>query len=72
MLTKERKIEYRHVRVKKNTHDELRKFKNLYELQDKRSYSIDDTINLLMRDRVDKEFILPITTDKKEAKTLVR
>jgi len=57
---------YKHIRVDEGTYKELRKFKNLYELQDRKEYTIADTINLLIRDRISKQFILPITKDKKE------
>lgn len=68
MVSKENVIKYKHVRLKEDTYRELKKFKNLYELQDRKDYSIDDTINLLMRDRAPKQFKnLPITMDKREA-----
>jgi predicted nucleic acid-binding protein len=62
-----KKDEDKSIRVKKSTQDELRKFKDLYELQDNKSYSFEDAILLLMRDRGGKQFILPVTKDKKEA-----
>lgn len=64
------RVMYKNIRVHKLTHDELRKFKNLYELQDNKSYSFEDAIILLMRDRGGKQFILPVTKDKKEAMLL--
>ena len=63
----EKKTEYKTIRVEESTHKELAKFRNLYSLQDGKDYSMNDTINLLIRDRVGKQFILPITKDKKEA-----
>jgi len=58
---------YKTIRVKDPTHKDLIKFRNLYSLQDGKDYSLDDTINLLISDRISKQFILPITKDKKEA-----
>jgi len=66
-IVEDKKTEYKTIRVKDPTHKELIKFRNLYSLQDGKDYSIDDTINLLIGDRISKQFILPITKDKKEA-----
>ncbi len=66
-MPRNKKIKYKSVRVTEDTHKELRKFQKLYGLQNQKDYSLDEIIILLIQDRVQKQFILPVTKDKQEA-----
>jgi hypothetical protein len=52
--------EYKHMRFGVSAYKQLRKVKNLYELQDDREYNWDEIILKLIDERTSKQFKLPL------------
>lgn len=55
---------YKHLKIEEVAHKELKKMKNLYELQDNKEYSISGIILRLIDDRTSKQFKLPLDSKK--------
>ena len=51
---------YTHLRIEKHIYKELRKLKNLYELQDDKIYNNGEIILRLIDDRSTRQFKIPL------------